>query len=96
MRDCLQHSLTPELYILNCENVIEFKLLGKDKGRGEKDIWGNGGITPLILNLCNGWRCQLHIPAHLPAVKGLDAGWASEEVCLLWRKNLLPLAGIEQ
>jgi len=35
MTDCLQHSLTPDLYILNCENMIlgtsitiEFKLLG--------------------------------------------------------------------
>jgi hypothetical protein len=35
MRDYLQHSLKPDVYILNCENVIlgttitiEFKLLG--------------------------------------------------------------------
>lgn len=51
---------------------------------------GKWGITPLILNLRSEWRCQLHIPAHLPAVKGLDAGWASEEVWLLWRKEKSP------
>jgi len=41
-----------------------------------KTYWGNGGITPLILNFCTGWECSASLPGHLtPSVRDPGTQW---------------------
>jgi hypothetical protein len=60
------------------------------------DIWGNGLRAPPFLTSASG---QLHAPTVLPPGKqppvpiGQEAGWSSEPVWTLWRRENLPSAG---
>jgi hypothetical protein len=72
--------------------MVKLSLCLLSKVLCNEDISGNGGIAPPFLTLAldrvSTVSGEIHAPAALtPVPIALEAGWASEPVWMLWRRE---------